>query len=110
MNLQESIKKILNEMNKEVLWLRRRLNSPEITEDMYVTVHKTIDSTDPCDYKTSDDYFDEVMEVSLTKFVNHWEELYDTEDFLSIDDFVYEIIYDKYGDKIRKVYESKICD
>ena len=109
-NINESTNKLLNKMNKEVLWLRRRLNSVEITEDMYVTVHETIDVTDPCNYKTSDDYFDEVMEVSVANFVNHWEELYDTKDFLSIDDFVYEIIYNKYGDKIRKVYESKICD
>jgi len=109
MNLQESIRRILREeMNKEVKWLVRRLEDPDVMDDLDETVKSTTMFTKACGM-TEDDFFDEVMENSVHNFINHWEELYETDDFLPIDDFVYNLIHKKYEDYIIEKYQSKIA-
>ena len=110
MNLQEHIRKVLKETTKEIIWLKRRIQSPEIQEDLYDTIIDTLERVPVCNFKTSDQYFDTVMETCITNFVNHWDELYYTEDSLPIDDLIYEFIYNVYGDKIRMAYDNRICD
>ena len=108
MNLQESIRRILREeFSKEVMWLLRRLEDPNIMNDLEETVKSTANFLDPC-VRTKDEFLDEVMETSTHNFINHWEELYDTDDFLSIDDLVYELIYKNYREYIIRKYDSKI--
>jgi hypothetical protein len=112
MNIQESIRRILREeFSKEVMWLLRRLEDPNIMNDLEETVKSTANFLDPCGM-TEDDFFDEVMENSIYNFINHWEELYETDDFLPIDDLVYNLIHEKYEDYIIGKYQSKIafCD
>ena len=75
MNLQESIRRILREeMNKEVKWLVRRLEDPDVMDDLDATVKSTTMFTKACGM-TEYDFFDEVMENSVHNFINHWEEL-----------------------------------
>jgi hypothetical protein len=50
------------------------------------------------------------MKTSVENFISHWEELYDADDMVTLDDFVYEIINNEYGNMIRKVYKNRICD
>ena len=112
MNLQESIRRILREeMNKEVKWLLRRLKDPDVMDDLDETVKSTTSFMDACGM-TEDDFFDEVMENSIHNFINHWEELYETDDFLPIDQFVHRLIHEKYKDYIIEKYQSKMmwCD
>ena len=109
MNLQESIRRILREeMNKEVKWLVRRLEDPDILDDLDTTVKSTAMFTKACGV-TEYDFFDEVMENSVHNFINHWEELYEADDFLPIDKFVYRLIHKKYEDYIIEKYQSKIA-
>ena len=109
MNLQESIRRILREeMNKEVKWLVRRLEDPDVMDDLDTTVKSTTMFTKACGM-TEYDFFDEVMENSIHNFINHWEELYETDDFLPIDTFVYNLIHKKYEDYIIGKYQSKIA-
>ena len=112
MNLQESIRRILREeISKEVLWLLRRLEDPDVMDDLDATVKSTTMFTKACGM-TEYDFFDEVMENSVHNFINHWEELYETDDFLPIYDLVYNLIHKKYEDYIIGKYQSKIafCD
>ena len=109
MNLQESIRRILREeMNKEVKWLLRKLGDPDVMDDLDATVISTAMFTNACG-KTEYDFFDEVMENSVHNFINHWEQLYEADDFLPIDDFVYRLIHEKYEDYIIEKYQSKIA-
>jgi len=109
MNLQESIRRILREeMNKEVKWLLRKLGDPDVMDDLDATVISTAMFTNACG-KTEYDFFDEVMENSVHNFINHWEQLYEADDFLPIDDFVYRLIHEKYEDYIIGKYQSKIA-
>jgi hypothetical protein len=50
------------------------------------------------------------MKTSVENFISHWEDLYDADDMVALDDMVYEIINDRYGHKIRKAYKNKSCD
>ena len=109
MNIQESIRRILREeMNKEVKWLVRRLEDSDVMDDLDETVKSTTMFTNACGM-TEYDFFDEVMENSVHNFINHWEELYETDDFLPIDKFVYNLIHKKYEDYIIEKYQSKIA-
>jgi hypothetical protein len=111
MNLQESIKKVLKETTKEVMWLRRRLQSPDIAQDLEMTVIGNMKYLGgPCEYDTSKEWFDTIMKTSVENFISHWEDLYDADDMVALDDMVYEIINDRYGHKIRKAYKNKSCD
>jgi len=111
MNLRQTVKRVLSETTKEVLWLRRRLHSHEVMRDLKETVIGNIEFLDgPCGYDTSKEWFDSIMKTSVENFISHWEELYDADDMVTLDDFVYEIINDEYGDMIRKAYKNRICD
>jgi len=105
MNLQESIKKVLKETTKEVMWLRRRLQSPDIAQDLEMTVIGNMKYLGgPCEYDTSKEWFDTIMKTSVENFISHWEDLYDADDMVALDDFVYMIINEKYGEKIIEYY------
>jgi len=109
MSIQRHIRRILSEeMNKEVKWLLRRLEDPDLMEDLDATVKSTAMFTKACGV-TEYDFFDEVMENSVHNFINHWEELYEADDFLPIDKFVYNLIHKKYEDYIIEKYQSKIA-
>jgi hypothetical protein len=99
----------LKETTKEVMWLKRRLQSPDITRDLKMTVINNMKFLGPCWYDSSEHWFDSVIKRSVENFINHWEDLYDADDMVELDDFVYEIINDRYGNKIRNVYKNRIC-
>ena len=99
----------LKETTKEVMWLKRRLQSPDITRDLKMTVINNMKFLGPCWYDSSEHWFDSVIKRSVENFIGHWEDLYDADDMVELDDFVYEIINDRYGNKIRNVYKNRIC-
>ena len=109
-SLQETIRKVLSENNKEILWLRRRLNTPDIIEYMDNAVFDSINNIGPCGYRTSNKYFNVIMEACVENFIFDWEELYNTKDPLPINKFVYEVMADKYGDYIRNIFNGRICN
>jgi len=110
MNLQQTVKRVLSETTKEVLWLRRRLQSNEVMRDLEETVIGNMEFLGPCEYDSSKEWFDSIIKTSVENFISHWEELYDADDMVALDDFVYEIINEKYGDMIRRGYKNRICD
>ena len=110
MNLQENIRRILREeMNQEVKWLIRRLETTDIQQDLFLTVYGTRDFISPCKYKTSEEYCNDVIQSSTANFINHWEELYETDNPLPIAKFVYNLISERYGDDIRDRYNKRNC-
>ena len=97
-------------MTKEVMWLRRRLQSNEVMRDLEKTVIDNIKFMGPCEYDTSKEWFDSIIKTSVENFISHWEELYDADDMVALDDLVYEIIYKKYGKILEAVYDDRVCD
>ena len=105
--IQESTIIVKEEMTKEVKWLVRRSGDPEIMNDLKDSVRTWANFFNPCN-RTQDEFLDDVMELSINEFVKGREELDDVDDFLPIDDLVYQIIYENYKDYIIKKYETKI--
>ena len=106
MNIQESIRRILREeFSKEVMWLLRRLEDPNIMNDLEETVKSTANFLDPC-VRTKDEFLDEVMETSTHNFINHWEELYDADDKSEIKKYVKDVLTERYGDLIINHYKK----
>jgi hypothetical protein len=110
MSIERTIRKVLKETTKEVMWLRRRINTPDISQDLHMTVVKTLQEIDPCKYKTSTTWIDFVIEKSIHRFIDHWEELYDADNMVALDDLVYEIIDNKYGKIFEAIYDDRVCD
>lgn len=93
-------------MSNGVLWLRRRLLSPEIQDDMKETVMGCIKLTKPLGYRSVQVYFDDVMGVAVSNFINHWEELYDADDHSEIKKYVRDVMTERYGDVIINHYKK----
>ena len=91
-------------MNNVVLWLRRRILSPDIQDDMAATVSGAVHLLRVHGYRSVNMYYDAIMKLSVQNFINHWEELYDAEDKGPIEYYVYGVISDKYGDYIRSKF------
>jgi hypothetical protein len=110
MSIERTIRKVLKETTKEVMWLRRRINTPDISQDLHTTVVGTLQEIDPCEYKTNTRWMDLVIEKSIHRFIDHWGELCDAENMVALDDLVYEIIDNKYGKILEAIYDDRVCD
>ena len=101
----------LNESNKRKIWLLRRLETQDIKDYLDEQIYTLVDLINPCGYSTAEKYLDEVLEVTVSNFINHFsDELYDDEDMMEIDMLVWEIVNQKYRSYIIHQFDGRICD
>jgi hypothetical protein len=102
---------IITESQNKILWLRRRLNVPEINELLREIVIEGFDYTDPCEYSYSG-YEANVVNGSVTTFINSYIELYggDPSDTNPLEEFIRKVIISKYRHLIQREYRNRYCD
>jgi hypothetical protein len=102
----------MDESQKKILWLRRRLDDPEIMDTLKDIVIEGFDYTNPCDYETYPGYELEIVNSSTIAFINSYIELYGEEHFdpTSLENFVSKLIISKYHDLILSAYQNRYCD
>jgi hypothetical protein len=116
MNLKEQISRMksmmnLNESDKRKIWLLRRLETPDIKDYLDEQIYTLTDEINPCGYSTAEKYLDEALEVTVSNFIDHFnDELYDDEDMMEIDRLVWEIVNQKYRSYIINQFDDRICD
>jgi hypothetical protein len=93
-------------MNNGVLWLKRRLLSPDIQGDMKETVEGCLRLTKPLGYRSAQVYFDDIMDIAVFNFINHWEELYNADDRTEIKNYVRDVMTEMYRDIIINHYKK----
>ena len=101
----------LTESQSKILWLRRRLDDPEINELLTDIVIEGFDYTDPCDYDTYSSYEFNIANDSTITFINSYIELYGEESFDSapLEAFVAKVIISKYRGRIQREYRDRYC-
>lgn len=102
---------IITESQNRILWLRRRLNDPEINDLLREIVIEGFDYTDPCEYGTYDSYETNIANDSAITFINSYIELYGEESFDSspLEKFVRELIISKHRPRIQREYRDRYC-
>ena len=105
------MKIIITESQSQILWLRRRLDDPEINELLTDIVIEGFDYTDPCDYDTYSSYEINIVNDSAITFINSYideayEESFDT---APLEEFVAKIILSKHRDRIQRQYRDRYC-
>jgi hypothetical protein len=106
------MKIIITESQNKILWLRRRLNDPEIMDYLKDIVIEGFDYTDPCNYRTYDSYRINIVNDSVITFINSYTELSGNvyvEDN-ELEKFVREIVISKHRDRIQREYRDRDCD
>ena len=108
--IKENINKSTS--RSKILWLRRRLDDPEINKLLKDIVIEGFDYTDPCNYGTYDSYELGVVNDSTITFINSYIELYGEEYFnpTELEDFVAKVIVSKHRDRIQREYKDRDCD
>ena len=103
---------IITESQSKILWLRRRLDDPEINELLTDIVIEGFDYTNACDYDTYNGYEFNVVNGSVMTFINSYIELYGEESFDSapLEDFVARVIVSKHRSRILREYRNRYCD
>lgn len=109
---------IITESQSKILWLRRRLNDPEIMDQLKDIILEGFDYIDPCNYGTYDSYRINIVNDSATTFINSYIELYGGEstrfdasfDSTELGDFVAKVIVSKHSSRIEREYRDRDCD
>jgi len=104
---------IITESQSKILWLRRRLNDPEMMDHLTDIVIECFDYTDPCNYGTYDSYEFGVINDSAITFINSYSVLSPGEKFMSdneLESFVAKVIVTKHRDRIQREYRDRDCD
>jgi hypothetical protein len=109
------MKIIITEDQHKILWLRRRLDDPEINELLTDIVIEGFDYTDPCDYDTYGSYEINIVNDSAITFINSYNELYnrygdESFDSAPLERFVAKVVLSKHRDRIRREYRDRYCD
>ena len=102
----------MDESQKKILWLRRRLDDPEIMDTLKDIVIEGFDYTNPCDYETYPGYELEIVNSSTIAFINSYIELYGEEHFdpTELEDFVRKLIINKHRWRIQREWRDRYCD
>ena len=103
---------IITESQSKILWLRRRLNDPEMMDHLKDIVIEGFDYTDPCNYGTYDSYRINIVNDSAITFINSYTELSGNvyvEDN-ELEKFVADVIVSKYRFLIKREYRDRECD
>ena len=109
------MKIIITEDQHKILWLRRRLDDPEINELLTDIVIEGFDYTDPCNYDTYASYEFSIVGGSALTFINSYTELYnrygdESFDSTPLESFVVKVILSKHRDRIQREYRDRYCD
>ena len=109
-----NMKIIITESQNKILWLRRRLDDPEINELLTDIVIEGFDYTDPCDYDTYSSYEINIANDSAITFINSYNELYNRYNEESVDSapleaFVAKVIISKHRNRIQREYRDRYC-
>ena len=106
------MKIIITESQSKILWLRRRLDDPEINELLTDIVIEGFDYTDPCNYDTYSSYEINIVNDSALTFINSYTELYSEDPFESnpLLWFVVKVILSKHRNRIQREYRDRYCD
>jgi hypothetical protein len=106
------MKYIITEDQNKILWLRRRLDDPEINELLTDIVIEGFDYTDPCNYDTYSSYEINIVNDSAFTFINSYAELYSEDPFESnpLLWFVVKVILSKHRNRIQREYRDRYCD
>jgi hypothetical protein len=106
------MKYIITEDQNKILWLRRRLDDPEINELLTDIVIEGFDYTDPCNYDTYSSYEINIVNDSALTFINSYAELYSEDPFESnpLLGFVAKVILSKHRNRIQREYRDRYCD
>jgi len=106
------MKIIITEDQHKILWLRRRLDDPEINELLTDIVIEGFDYTDPCNYDTYSSYEINIVNDSALTFINSYTELYSEDPFESnpLLWFVVKVILSKHRNRIQREYRDRYCD
>lgn len=103
---------IITESQSKILWLRRRLNDPEMMDHLKDIVIEGFDYTDPCNYGTYDSYRINIVNDSAITFINSYTELFGdvyVEDN-ELESFVANVIVSKHRSRIEREYRDRDCD
>ena len=108
------MKIIITESQSKILWLRRRLDDPEINELLTDIVIEGFDYTDPCDYDTYSSYEFNIANDSTITFINSYFELYnryneESFDTAPLEAFVAKVIISKHRGRIQREYRDRYC-
>jgi hypothetical protein len=110
------MKIIITESQGYLLWLMRRIEDDEYLDYIWLLIREGFDYTDACDYDSYSDYLKEVLDGSVTTFINSYPQLYKVwdggGDYDEMFEFIYDFMLNKFNDKIRANYVSdrEICD
>jgi hypothetical protein len=105
------MKIIITESQSQILWLRRRLDDPEINELLKDIVIEGFDYTDPCEYNSYSGYETNIVNDSAITFINsYFDEVYEESfDTVPLEAFVAKVILSKHRDRIQRQYRDRYC-
>ena len=111
MNIFIDMKIIITESQSQILWLRRRLDDPEINELLKDIVIEGFDYTDPCEYNSYSGYETNIVNDSAITFINsYFDEVYEESfDTVPLEAFVAKVILSKHRDRIQRQYRDRYC-
>ncbi len=105
---------IITESQSKILWLRRRLNDPEMMNLLKDIVIEGFDYTDPCNYGTYDSFETNIVNESAITFINSYNELSGEDPLFSSDNalehFVVSVIVSRYRPMIQREYRNRYCE
>ena len=104
---------IITESQSKILWLRRRLNDPEMMDHLKDIILEGFDYTDPCNYGDYDSYRINIVNDSAITFINSYSALSGEEQFISdkeLEVFVAKVIVSKHRSRIEREYRDRDCD
>jgi cobyric acid synthase len=111
MSIERTIRKVLKETTKEVMWLRRRLETQDIKDYLNEQIDSLTNQINPCGYSTSEDYKDVIFEVAGANFINHFsDELYVKHEMSEIEEIIWGLLTKKYGNYLINQFDGRICD
>ena len=103
---------IITESQSKILWLRRRLNDPEMMDHLKDIILEGFDYIDPCNYGTYDSYEINIVNESAITFINSYNALSGdvyVEDN-ELESFVADVIVSKYRSRIKQEWRDRDCD
>lgn len=106
------MKIIITEEQKELLWLVRRIKSPEFHNLMEEIIIEGFDYEDVCTKENFYDYLESILESSVPTFINSFSELYGLPSFNKVGEFIYKYMEQEFEELIFKRYmwEEDLCN
>jgi hypothetical protein len=98
------MKFIITESQRELISLLRRLNDPEMNDQMKSIVTEGFDYVSPCDHQTFETYLHEILYGSAMTLINSHIINVDEDKYETLEKQIYEILDSKFRNMIMKEY------